>query len=438
MFIEREIFAKLEQWKNSTNRLPLILQGARQTGKTFAMKEFGKRNFKWTAYFNFDETEDLKKEFEETKDPQRLIERLSFYTNVPIDPQNTLIIFDEIQECNKALNSLKYFAENAPNFCIVCAGSLLGVSLSKGDSFPVGKVNFMHLYPVTFKEFFAKYSKDLYSYAENISAVENMPQIIFSKFKDAYQKYQISGGMPAAISELLEKSGISTVEEKLQDILNSYSLDFAKHIQTADIARILAIWNSIPSQLSKENRKFIYKLIKPGARAKEYEDALLWLEHSGLIYRIFCISKPVLPLSAYDDLTAFKIYLSDIGLLRKLAKLPSEAVLLNNNLFIEFKGALAENFVLQSLVNHFDVKPRYWVSQGKAEVDFILQNGVDIIPIEVKSAANTASKSLAQYDKEYSPQIRIRYSLNNFKKDGNLLNIPIFFADWTKKILGLI
>jgi len=438
MFIEREIFTKLEQWKNSANRQPLILQGARQTGKTFAMKEFGKRNFKWTAYFNFDETEELKKEFEETKDPQRLIERLSFYTNVPIDPKNTLIIFDEIQECNKALNSLKYFAENAPDFYIVCAGSLLGVSLSKGKSFPVGKVNFMQLYPVTFKEFLAQYSKELYSYAENISAVENMPQIIFSKFKDAYQKYQISGGMPAAISELLENSGMGAVEEKLQDILNSYSLDFAKHIQAADIARISAIWNSVPSQLSKENRKFIYKLIKPGARAKEYEDALLWLEHSGLIYRIFCVSKPALPLSAYDDLTAFKIYLSDIGLLRKLAKLPSEAVLLDNNLFIEFKGALSENFVLQSLINLFEVKPRYWVSQGKAEVDFILQNGVDIIPVEVKSSANAASKSLAEYDKRYNPQIRVRYSLNNLKKDNNLLNIPIFLSDWTKKILSTV
>jgi predicted AAA+ superfamily ATPase len=437
MFIEREIFIKLEQWKSSKNRLPLILQGARQTGKTFAMKEFGKRNFKHTAYFNFDETEELKKEFEETKDPQRLIERLFFYTNVPID-KNTLVIFDEIQECNKALNSLKYFAENAPHFCIVCAGSLLGVSLFKGDSFPVGKVNFMHLYPVTFKEFLAAYSEELYLYMESIATVENMPQIIFSKFKDAYQKYQVSGGMPVAISELLENSGMGVVEKKLQDILNSYSLDFVKHIQKADIPRISAIWDSIPSQLSKENRKFIYKLIKPGARAKEYEDALLWLEHSGLIYRIFCLSKPALPLSAYDDLIAFKVYLSDIGLLRKIAKLPSEAVLLDNNLFIEFKGALAENFVLQSLVNQFEVKPRYWVSQGKAEVDFILQNGVDIIPIEVKSATNVASKSLAEYDKKYGPQIRIRYSLNNFKKDGNLLNIPIFLADWTKKILGLI
>ncbi|MDR3125000.1 MAG: DUF4143 domain-containing protein [Endomicrobium sp.] len=230
-----------------------------------------------------------------------------------------------------------------------------------------------------------------------------------------------------------ENSVISAVEEKLQNILNSYSLDFAKHIQTSDIARISTIWNSVPLQLFKENRKFIYKLIKPGARAKEYEDALLWLEHGWLVYRIFCISKPALPLSAYDDLTAFKIYLSDIGLLRKLAKLPQEVVLLNNNLFIEFKGALAENFVVQSLVNHFDVKPKYWGSHGKAEVDFILQNGVDIIPIEVKSAASAASKSLAEYDKKYSPQIRIRYSLNNFKKDENLLNIPIFFADWTKK-----
>ncbi|MDR1195603.1 MAG: AAA family ATPase [Endomicrobium sp.] len=438
MFIERDILKKLTEWKNSKKRKPLILSGARQTGKTLAMQTFGKRNFKYTAYFNFDETEELKHEFEQTKDPKRLIERLSFYTDVPIDKRDTLIIFDEIQECNKALNSLKYFSENAPEYCVVCAGSLLGVSLSKGDSFPVGKVDFMNLYPLTFSEFLAAQSNELFLFINNLSAIETIPQIIFAKFKDVYQKYQISGGMPAAVSELLDNTGTNAVEERLQGILNSYVLDFAKHIEKADIARISAIWNSVPSQLAKENKKFIYKLVKPGARAREYEDALLWLEHCGLIYRVFSASKPALPLRAYDDTTAFKIYLSDIGLLRKLAKLPAAAVLADNNLFVEFKGALAENFVLQSLITQFEVKPRYWVSQGKAEIDFLLQNDIDIVPIEVKSAANVSSKSLSVYDKEYSPEFRIRYSLNNLKCDGNLINIPIFFADWTKRILSVL
>ncbi len=433
MQIEREILLQLDVWRRQENRKPLILQGARQIGKTWIMKEFGRRYFEHTAYFNFDETEELKDLFSSTKDVKRLLGQLALYTKVPILPESTLIIFDEIQECNKALNSLKYFCENAPEYAVVAAGSLLGVSLSKGDSFPVGKVDFLKMYPVSFKEFISAENPDALEFIENIDEVGEIPSIIFNQLTESYHKYQICGGMPEAVSSLLDNKGTEQVESVLQAILNAYSLDFSKHAENKDIPKISTIWESIPSQLARENRKFVYKLLKTGARAREYEDALLWLQHAGLIYRVFASVQPALPLSSYDDISAFKIYLSDIGLLRRLAKLPSETVFSSNNLFVEFKGAMAENFVLQSLVTQFELTPRYWTSVGKAEVDFLIQYKTEIIPIEVKSAQNVAGKSLSVYNELYSPKLRIRYSLNNLKMDGNLLNIPIFLADWTKK-----
>jgi predicted AAA+ superfamily ATPase len=438
MVIEREILSKLEAWQNKENRKPLILQGARQIGKTYVMETFGERCFAHTAYFNFDKVEELKDVFEATKEPKRILGQLALFTKAPIQPQSTLIIFDEVQECNKALNSLKYFCEDAPEYAIVAAGSLLGVALSKGDSFPVGKVDFLQMYPVTFKEFLASESLELFDFVENITAIDEIPSIIFNRLTESYRKYQLSGGMPEAVSNLLDNQGFEIVEESLQTILNAYTLDFAKHAESKDIPKITAIWNSIPSQLSKENRKFLYKLVKTGARAREYEDALLWLQHAGLVYRIFANTKPFLPLSAYDDLSAFKIYLSDIGLLRRLAKLPPDVILSGNNLFMEFKGALAENFVLQSLVTQFEVTPRYWTSEGKAEVDFLIQHNVDILPVEVKSAYAISGKSLFVYNTQYSPKFRIRYSLNNLKLDDNLINIPVFLVDWTKKWLDII
>jgi len=242
--------------------------------------------------------------------------------------------------------------------------------------------------------------------------------------------------MPEAVSNFLDNKGMEKVEEDLQTVLNAYALDFSKHAEKNDIPRIAAIWGSIPSQLSRENRKFLYKLVKPGARAREYEDALLWLEHAGLVHRIFANTKPFLPLVAYDDLTAFKIYMSDIGLLRRLAKLPPDIILNNSPLYVEFKGAMTENTVLQSLVTQFEVTPRYWSSEGKAEVDFLIQHNTEIIPVEVKSAHSISGKSLHIYNEKYSPKLRIRYSFNNLKKDGNLLNIPVFLADWTREIIG--
>ncbi|MDR2564341.1 MAG: AAA family ATPase [Prevotellaceae bacterium] len=436
MNIDRDITGAFSAWKNKAGRMPLILQGARQIGKTWALLEFGKREFKHTAIFNFDKTEELNVLFDSTKDVFRLIEQLRLYTKAPIVAGETLIVFDEIQECNKALNCLKYFCEDVPQYHIVAAGSLLGVSLSKGDSFPVGKVEFMNMFPLTFKEFLDATAPDLSDFVEKIEKIEPLPLIVYNRLKEYFLQYQITGGMPKAVSDFLDNKGLDAVEDDLQNIINACALDFAKHAQQKDIPKITAIWNSLPSQLSKENRKFIYKLVKPGARAREYEDALLWLQQAGLIYRVFATTKPFFPLVSYDDITAFKIYASDTGVLRRLSKLAPEVLLNKSPLFTEFKGAMAENIVLQSLVTQFDM-PRYWTGDagGKSEVDFVIQHRDCIIPVEVKADDNVAGKSIGIYNEKYSPGTRIRFSSKNLKKDGNLINIPLCLTDWTKKII---
>ena len=435
MEIKRDIMTALLKWKQRLERKPLIIQGARQTGKTWIMRKFGEEYFDYVAYFNFDASEELCREFENTKSPERLIDILRLYTECPIEPGRTLIIFDEIQQSNKALNSLKYFCEDAPEYHILAAGSLLGVSLSRGDSFPVGKVEFLRMYPVTFREFLRADTPQMYEYLENLTEIAPLPEIVMGRVGEAYRRYQVCGGMPAAVTGMLEKGGVREIEEIQKSILTAYSLDFAKHAPGKDIPRIAAIWNSIPSQLAKENRKFVYKLVKTGARAREYEDGLLWLEHAGMIYRIFCSSKPGLPLRAYNDLSAFKIYLCDGGLLRVMAQLPADLLWTENSLYTEFKGAMAENMVLQSLVAHFDVMPRYWTSEATAEVDFLLQDNTSLLPVEVKSGTRLGGKSLGIYIDRFSVELALRFSMNNLRQDGAILNIPIFLADWTKEWL---
>lgn len=427
----------LLKWKQQPERKPLIIQGARQIGKTWIMRKFGEEYFEYVAYFNFDASEELCKEFENTKNPRRLIDILRLYTECPIEPDRTLIIFDEIQQSNKALNSLKYFCEDAPEYHILAAGSLLGVSLSHGDSFPVGKVEFLKMYPITFKEFLRADIPQMYEYLENLKEIAPLPEIVMGRVGESYRRYLVCGGMPAAVVAMLERRGVHEIEEIQRGILMAYALDFAKHAPGSDIPRITSIWNSIPSQLAKENRKFVYKLVKNGARAREYEDGLLWLEHASLIYRIFCSSKPGLPLSAYDDLSAFKIYLCDVGLLRVMASLPSDVLWTENALYSEFKGAMAENAVLQSLVAHFEVLPRYWTSEATAELDFLLQHNVLLLPVEVKSGTRLSGKSLGVYINRYNTDLALRYSMNNLRRDNVILNIPIFLADWTEKLLKL-
>lgn len=438
MEIKRDMMEALLQWKEKDHRKPLIIQGARQIGKTWLMKRFGEVHYDYVAYFNFDASEELCREFENTKDPHRLIGILRLYTEQPIEPGRTLIIFDEIQQSNKALNSLKYFCEDAPQYHIMAAGSLLGVSLSQGDSFPVGKVEFLHMYPVTFREYLSSDNPRMYEHLESLSEIAPLAEIVMGKVTESWRRYQVCGGMPAAATAMLGNQGVQDVENRQREILIAYSLDFAKHAPGKDIPRITAIWNSIPSQLAKENRKFLYKLVKPGARAREYEDGLLWLQHAGLIHRVFCSSKPGLPLSAYDDVSAFKIYLCDGGLLRAMSRLPAEVLWTDSPLYTEFKGAMTENMILQSLVSQFDVMPRYWTSNGTAEVDFMLQYDTTLFPVEVKSGISLQGKSLSVYMRQFSPSVALRYSMSNLKKDGNILNIPLFLADWTAKLLRMV
>ncbi len=438
MKLQRDSIATLCKWKDSHNRKPLILQGARQVGKTWLLKEFGRTNFDDVAIFNFDETPELKQFFSSTKDVKRILENLSLVHGKTIQPKRTLIIFDEIQECNDALNTLKYFAENAPEYYITCAGSLLGVAMSRGKSFPVGKVDFLQIYPLSFMEFLSSADRQLYDYVEGIDKIEPIPDLFFNQLLDKFKMYFISGGMPEAVNELLESGNIADVQKILRNILNAYALDFSKHADNNDVTKIGYVWQSLPSQLARDNKKFIYKAVKQGARAREYENALQWLANAGLIYRVNLCTKPSLPLSAYDDISAFKIYSLDVGLLREQSQLAPSAIGEGNRLLTEFKGALSENYILSSVVREFGSAPRYWTSGNQAEVDFILQIENDVTPIEVKANDNVTGKSLTRYRKEFSPKLSIRYSLKNLKEDDGLLNIPLFFADITPRIIDML
>ena len=404
-------------------------------GKTWLLKYFGNNYFDDIAYFNFDRQGELKQFFETTKDPKRIIQNLALVHGRAILPEKTLIILDEIQECNDALNALKYFCEETPEYAVACAGSLLGVAMSRDKSFPVGKTEFMQIYPISFSEFLSEAEPKLFEYIENLDKIEEIPDVFFNPLTEKLKMYYISGGMPEAIISMLESQNISSTQDVLQNILNSYSLDFSKHVENKDIQKINYIWNSLPSQLARENKKFLYQTVKSGARARDYEDALQWLINAGLAYRVFLSEKPSLPISAYDDLSAFKIYLPDVGLLRRLALLDPIAILEGNRLFTEFKGALTENFILESLVNQFEGFPRYWKSGNTAEVDFLVQHENAIIPIEVKSDENVKSRSLNVYRQKYNPEISVRYSLRNLQMKDGLINIPLFLADYTSKLL---
>jgi uncharacterized protein len=437
--IHREIIDRLKQWKDSENRKPILLKGARQTGKTWIMQEYGKACFQYVAVFNFDKVEELISIFEKTKDISRILRELSLFTDVPIEPGKTLIVLDEIQLCEGALNSLKYFYEDAPQYHVIAAGSLLGVAIRrKRMSVPVGKVQLLRVFPVTFKEFLLASDERTYQYVDKINTLDPLPEVILNKLVLEYKRYLICGGMPEAVAALLENKGIQTVEDILQNILDLYTLDFSKYASATDIPRINSLWNSLPSQLAKENRKFLYRVVRSGARAREYEDALLWLEEAGLIHRIFNVSKPGVPLSAYQDLSAFKVYACDCGLLRRLSKLSPEIILSGHSGFSEFKGALTENAVLQSLIPQNGAMPFYWSSENRAEVDFVLQFPTDVVPVEVKSDTRISGKSLSIYTNKFHPSCKIRFSMNNLKENNGLLSCPIPLTDWVYKIVGLI
>lgn len=439
MRISRDIISTFKEWKDAPMRKPILLQGARQIGKTWAMETFGKESFEYCAKFDFDRQEELKSVFQNTKMPERIIKELALFCNVPIIAGKTLIIFDEIQECEEALNCLKYFCEDAPEYHIMAAGSLLGVAVKKRRmTVPVGKVRVIRMYPLSFKEFLRASDIHTYEYIEQLTAIEKLPEIILNKLKLEYRRYLVCGGMPDAACAMLENQGMENVDAILQDILDLYELDFAKYAEPREIPRIHAIWHSLPSQLAKENRKFVYKVVKPGARAKDYEDALLWLEDAGMIYRINNITRPLFPLSAYEDLSAFKLYACDCGLLRRLAKLPSSIIVSPTANYTEFKGALAENAILQSLMPILRREvPFYWSPDSRAEIEFVIQWNDEIIPIEVKAENCVSGRSLSVYKEKYAPKHRIRFSFLNLQYNCGMLSCPSPMADWLPSLLEL-
>lgn len=431
----RYIKEELIKWKNRNTRKPLILKGARQVGKTYILKEFGKENYESVAYFNFDHDENLKELFKNTKDPKRIIEQLSFVCGSAILPKKTLIIFDEIQECPDALNSLKYFNEEANEYHIASAGSLLGIRLSH-TSFPVGKVEYLEMGPMTFTEYLLADGQDnLVNYMESINRIEAIPDIFYNMLNEKMKSYLIIGGMPEAVNTWVTTKDIGIVNKVQDDILKSYEDDFSKHTDSKTANKISIIWDSLVAQLAKENKKFLYQVAKDGARAREYEDALNWLNSADIISKISNVTKTDFPLNAYNDLSSFKIYLLDVGLLARKANLDSKIVIEGNKLFEEFKGALTENFILNMLsFKYHDAV--YYHTFDRYEIDFMIQDKNEIIPIEVKSGASTNNTSLTRYNEQNNNSISVRFSTQNLAKNGKILNIPIFMAEYMKKIIN--
>ena len=439
--MKRIAMQQLIEWKESPYRKPLIVKGVRQVGKTWLLKEFGRRYYDNVAYFNFDETPEYRDFFTTTKDVQRILPNLAMAGGQDIVAGKTLIVFDEIQDCPEVLNSLKYFCENAPEYHVASAGSLLGIALAKPSSFPVGKVDFLTIYPMSFQEFLmATGSSNLATYLNQIDEIAPLPEAFFNPLAEKMKMYFVTGGMPEVVYRWVKTQSVGQIQSVLIDIINAYERDFMKHPETKEYPKIARIWNSLPSQLARENKKFLYNVVKEGARAREYEDALEWLVNAALIYKTFRITAPGIPLSGYEDLSAFKIYLSDVGVLRRLAKLDPVAFREGNRLFTEFKGSLTENFVLQSLVPQFDATPHYWSRLNPSyEVDFVVQHENDIIPIEVKSDTNIKSRSLKKYAEIFASQtkLRIRFSMNNLRMDDGVLNIPLFMVDETDRLIRI-
>ena len=432
MRFRRNIEESLNSWKSNAQRKPLVVMGARQVGKTTLIQSFGKDNYEDVAYFNFELNLELHEFFELNKEPDRIMESLILFRGKEIDISKTLIIFDEIQECPKALTSLKYFQEARTKYHLISAGSLLGITLGQQRSFPVGKVEFLDLNPLTFKEYLLNTNDKLYQtyiHYLNKKALEKIPKAFFEPLLSEFKTYMICGGMPEPASIFSQTKDIGKLQKVQDEILRSYQLDFSKHTTPINANRIQYVWNSISSQLAKENKKFIYKAVKEGARAREYQAAITWLNQAGVIHQIYNVTNPSLPLTAYRDLSAFKIYVLDVGLLMRMSKLNPSVLLNGNELFKEFKGSFTENYVAQSLTNSLSNPPSYWTSDRTAEVDFLIEHTNQIIPIEVKSDKATRSRSLAEYNKKYNPKIRVRLSPLNFETDGAFINIPIFYCD---------
>lgn len=424
---------KLYKWKNSKRRKPLIIEGARQVGKTWLMKEFGKQAYSDTVYINFDSNTRMADLFAVDLDTDRLILGLELYAGRKIDSDNTLLIFDEVQEVPKALASLKYFYENAPQYHIVCAGSLLGIALHQGTSFPVGKVDFLKLYPLSFSEFlmatgnerFAKLLKK-----QDFEMITNFKQT----YIDALKQYYFVGGMPEAVQSFAESKDFNEVRTIQKRILAAYEQDFSKHAPNEIVPKIRMLWNSIPSQLARENKKFIYGLVREGSRAREYETAIMWLSDCGLVHKVSRVNAAGIPLKAYEDLKAFKLFIVDVGLLGCMTGLHQRTLLDGDDLFVEFKGALTEQYVCQQLKTIEDLCIYYYTNdRGSCEIDFVIDTGEQIIPIEVKAETNLRAKSLKTYRERFEPELSVRTSMADYKKEDWLLNLPLYAIEQINK-----
>lgn len=433
--MQRDLYTQLLAWKNAGKRKPLILRGARQVGKTYLLKIFGQQEYANCIYINFEENPTFANFFKDDIKPIAILEKISIFTGQTIHPKKSLIIFDEIQESPEALNSLKYFQEHANAYHIVSAGSLLGIKLSSAKGFPVGKVNFLDLYPLNFFEFLAAIGKNkLASYLRQIAKFEIIAEPIHQELLVLLKKYMYIGGMPEAVHEYANSGNLLLIKNIHKEILAAYELDFAKHAPKEQIMKITEVWSSIPSQLTKENKKFIFSAIRKSARGRDYEEALQWLTDAGLIYKSYNIKVPKLPLTGYYDKQAFKVFMLDVGLLAAKSNIPASAVLDETGLFSEFNGAFTENYVAQTL-SKLQQPLYYWTSVGIAELDFVVEHDLKIYPLEVKSGFSRKKKSLLVYADKYKPKYLLRTSLMNLKQDGKICNIPLYLLD---KLINLL
>lgn len=426
---------ELKRWKSSKHRKPLIIEGARQVGKTWLMKEFGRLCYSDTVYVNFDANKRMYDLFSSDLQADRIMMGLELVTGKKINPENTLIIFDEVQEVPRALSSLKYFCEDSPEYHIICAGSLLGVALHGGTSFPVGKVEFLKLYPLSYKEFLMAMGKERFVTVLEHGDYEMMGSLK-QTYMDALRQYYLIGGMPEVVLQFSENHDFHQAREVQRRILDAYEQDFSKHAPNEIVPKIRMVWNSIPSQLAKENKKFIYGLLREGTRAREYETAIMWLSDCGLVHKVSRVNAPNLPLKAYEDLKAFKLFLVDVGLLGCMAGLKQSVILDGNDLFKEFKGALTEQYVMQQLATNPELHCYYYTNErGSCEIDFVVDNGERVVPVEVKAEVNLKAKSLKTFCEKFHPEISIRTAMTDYKVEESLINLPLYAIEMLGEVM---
>lgn len=430
--MKRNAIQDLILWKSSEERKPMVLKGARQVGKTWLMKEFGQSYYDNFVYFNFDEEDELKSIFETNKNPHRIIELLSMICGDKIEPEKTLIIFDEIQECAEALNTLKYFKEKANEYHVIAAGSLLGTLLAKPKSYPVGMVNLLDIHPLTFDEFLDATDPSLYAYYKSIEKGQQIENIFHNRLTEEYNNYLIIGGMPECVASWIKYKDPAKISQIQRELIEVYENDFSKHNGKVNSGRILLVFRSIVSQLAKPNEKFMYGAVREGGRARDFEEAIEWLVSAGMLNRIYNVSKMEHPLSAFDKLEQFKLFVFDTGLLKHMAGIDNSAILLKAD--YQFKGPLTENYVLQQLRGQFELAPRYY-SDKNSEIDFVIQNGMEIIPVEAKGGEDKSAPSFKKYIAEHKPEHALRFSKRGYRKDGYITNIPLYLARKTKDLL---